>query len=92
MPRMSGDLALLGSTTVGHRWIRAEDSEVKSMRQQPEPEVVMVYCTYCGKAHAVKPDEKPCAPGAWFVDARPVEVSAVLPNPKPPNPTPGRKR
>jgi hypothetical protein len=30
-----------------------------------EIDVELVYCTYCGKTHAVRPGEKECAPGAW---------------------------
>lgn len=29
-------------------------------------ELRLVHCTYCNKTHSVKPDETPCAPGAWL--------------------------
>lgn len=33
--------------------------------------VRLVYCTYCGKMHAVTQDETPCGDGAW-IDPPPV--------------------
>jgi len=47
--------------------IRAFLSPAQAEQPKGETETRrLVYCTYCHKTHSVKPDEQPCAPGAWL--------------------------
>ncbi len=43
----------------------SEEEEKRAAASQDRPPRI-VHCTYCGKTHAVRKGDTPCAPGAWL--------------------------